>query len=312
MIPHDSLIVRLERLRTREHDCLVQIVEGLVECLRTRAHLDLGYESLWKLLVERLSYSEGAASRRVNAAQVVLRCPRALELLRERKVTLCALARLRPVLDEATSCEELLDKIEGRNKTEVERVVAAARPTPARRETVRRRFEKPKAPQETEPLFTSTVEALVVERVGLSFSLDPQAYADFERVKELLSNKLPAGMTLEQAFNELVQFYLTKNDPKRRVARRRQRTSTAVEVHATTSTVEASRRIPDALRDEILVRDGLKCAFVGQGGKRCNGTHELQIDHVRPFALGGKTARDNLRVLCGAHNRHRARQTFER
>jgi hypothetical protein len=296
-----EVVTRLESLRTREHACLVSIVEGLVECLRSRVYLDLGYESLWKFLAERLGYSEGAASRRANAARVVLRCPRALDLLRARRVTLCALARLRPVLDEVSDPDELLARIEGKGRTEVERTVAAVRPVPARRERVRRRFVKPAA--KTGPLFTSTVEAPVVERVALSFTVDPAAFADFEKAKALLSRKLPAGMTLEQAFNELVRFYLSKKDPARRAKRRARRTST-VEVR--------SRHVPAELRDEVFLRDGHRCAFVGRDGHRCGSTHDLQVDHVRPFALGGPTTADNLRVTCGAHNRHRARRTFGR
>jgi 5-methylcytosine-specific restriction endonuclease McrA len=318
-----DLITRLESLRTREHECLVQIVDGLVECLRTRAHLDLGYESLWKFLVERLGYSEGAASRRANAARVVERCPRALQLLRERRVTLCALARIRPVLHEVSDPDELLARIEGKGKTEVDREVAAVRPTPARRETVRRRFVRPAPPAtQTESPFTSTVEAPapsatsaaeapVVERVALSFSLDPDAFAQFEKAKAILSRKLPAGVSLEAAFNELVQFFLSKKDPEQRATRRR---TCTVEASAapTTSTVEAprSRHVPAALRDAIFLRDGHRCAFVGCNGHRCGSTHDLEIDHVTPFALGGRTVAENLRVLCGTHNRHRARRTF--
>ena len=71
-----------------------------------------------------------------------------------------------------------------------------------------------------------------------------------------------------------------------------------------------SRHIPRATRDEVMIRDGHQCAFVGKNGKRCTCKHNLQIDHVRPWALGGTHDPRNLRVLCAAHNRHLARKLF--
>ena len=48
------------------------LIETLVECQRSRAYADAGYESMWSLLVRRLGYSPAAASRRVAA----MRCAR--------------------------------------------------------------------------------------------------------------------------------------------------------------------------------------------------------------------------------------------
>lgn len=36
--------------------------------------------------------------------------------------------------------------------------------------------------------------------------------------------------------------------------------------------------------------------------KRCESRYRLQIDHIKPIALGGKTEIKNLRHLCQAHN----------
>jgi HNH endonuclease len=44
-------------------------------------------------------------------------------------------------------------------------------------------------------------------------------------------------------------------------------------------------------RNSVLARDGYQCQHCGSG-------HDLQIDHVRPLALGGGNNVDNLQVLC--------------
>ncbi|RKZ14411.1 hypothetical protein DRQ53_11625 [bacterium] len=71
-----------------------------------------------------------------------------------------------------------------------------------------------------------------------------------------------------------------------------------------------SRHIPRPIRDEVMLRDGQQCTFVGQTGRLCSSTHNLQIDHIKPWSLGGESEAANLRVLCAAHNRHQARKTF--
>jgi 5-methylcytosine-specific restriction endonuclease McrA len=58
------------------------------------------------------------------------------------------------------------------------------------------------------------------------------------------------------------------------------------------------------------MRDGGKCTFIGQNGRRCGSKWNLQIDHIVPFALGGDNSPDNLRLLCGKHNRLEAERVY--
>jgi 5-methylcytosine-specific restriction endonuclease McrA len=76
------------------------------------------------------------------------------------------------------------------------------------------------------------------------------------------------------------------------------------------ATPRRTRHIPAAVRDEVFLRDGERCTFVGTNGNRCNATHGLQIDHIVPFAHGGTHDPENLRTLCGAHNRMLAKDVF--
>ena len=71
-----------------------------------------------------------------------------------------------------------------------------------------------------------------------------------------------------------------------------------------------SRHIPQATREAVLLSDDERYTFVGVDGRRCTAVHEIQIDHVQPYALGGTLDLENLRVLCGAHNRWRAEKEF--
>lgn len=72
-----------------------------------------------------------------------------------------------------------------------------------------------------------------------------------------------------------------------------------------------SRYIPKKIKTAVWVRDKGKCSFINPKTQlRCGATHALQIDHILPYALGGKTQTDNLRLLCRAHNQMLALQSF--
>ena len=67
-----------------------------------------------------------------------------------------------------------------------------------------------------------------------------------------------------------------------------------------------SRSIPSHLRKYIWERDGGQCTYVHHETKRrCFSRHLLQIDHIQPFVLGGRSEKENLRFLCAGHNQYR-------
>jgi len=73
---------------------------------------------------------------------------------------------------------------------------------------------------------------------------------------------------------------------------------------------ESSRFIPQAIKDLVFKRDGGKCAFTGPDGQRCGSKWNIQVDHIKPFALGGSNSPENLQLLCRRHNQHKAVKDF--
>lgn len=303
-----QIIERLESLRRREHTSTVALIETLVECQRTRAYADAGYDSIWKLLTARLGYSPAAASRRVAAMRCVMRCPRALELLRARRTTLSALHTIAKTLAEASDPDAVLVAIDGASHVEVERVVAHARPVAKPVERVQRKVvrrapssgaELPLAsarPHEPTPVEPAPTE----ERVQLTLSLSAADYERLEAAKRKLSGKYPRGLTLEELFLELLGRLEKAPKPRRA----KPSSGSDAEVAA------RSRHVPVGVRRAVFERDGRCCTYVARDGTRCGSTHDLEIDHVRPWARGGTHAPTNLRVLCATHNRRRAEREF--
>ncbi len=71
-----------------------------------------------------------------------------------------------------------------------------------------------------------------------------------------------------------------------------------------------SRHIPQEIRDEVFARDGGRCTFISDNGKRCNSDWNLEIDRIVPFAKGGDNSPENLRLLCAEHNHLAAERAY--
>ena len=64
-----------------------------------------------------------------------------------------------------------------------------------------------------------------------------------------------------------------------------------------------TRYIPSVVRHHVWMRDQGQCTYICPKTKRrCSSNHLLQIDHIKPFSLGGTHEADNLRLLCANHN----------
>jgi hypothetical protein len=74
----------------------------------------------------------------------------------------------------------------------------------------------------------------------------------------------------------------------------------------------APRHIPDAVRRAVYERDGGRCTYVDERGRRCPETGFLEIDHVEGFAETGRHDIDKLRLLCRGHNQREAEKRYGR
>ena len=151
--------------------------------------------------------------------------------------------------------------------------------------------------------------------VRVSFTARKQFNAKVQRVRILAAHRLPRRASLEDIFEMLMDEFLERKDPVKRRGRREKRASrlTGRDASPTVADVGASinpRHIPASVRDEVFHRDDGRCTFVGVDGRRCGSTHVLQVDHIRPVALGGTGTRDNLRLLCAYHNRFEAERVL--
>jgi 5-methylcytosine-specific restriction endonuclease McrA len=71
-----------------------------------------------------------------------------------------------------------------------------------------------------------------------------------------------------------------------------------------------TRHVSSRVRRAVWERDRGRCTYVDAEGRRCEATHFLQWDHIVPWAVGGPSTMDNIRLLCHTHNQHAARESF--
>lgn len=145
------------------------------------------------------------------------------------------------------------------------------------------------------------VEELLAARAGrtgweFAFMAGPEFREKFERVRALMSGRHPEGLSREQVLEATMDEYLKRHDPAR----------PGRSPAGSGNGAERSRYIPAAVQRAVWSRDEGRCTYVSPDGHRCGSTWDVELDHVDLYCRGGTHVVDNLRLLCGAHNRREA------
>ena len=92
-------------------------------------------------------------------------------------------------------------------------------------------------------------------------------------------------------------------EPKKVFNKIPRKTSVSVIKQKLNNNQKHTRYIPSVVRHHVWMRDQGQCTYICPKTKRrCSSNHLLQIDHIKPFSLGGTHETDNLRLLCANHN----------
>lgn len=342
----DELIESLKRLVGDERRTVAAVLRHLNEFDRRKIAAGKGFPSLFEYCVRELKYAQGETARRIQSARAAEKYPVLYAAIERGLLSLTVVSILAPHL-KWDNYRKLIRASKGLSTREVEALVASLHPV-AKAPPERVRFisvAKPEPPRAAEELFAPAVEtaaaapmatAPLVERpvaavptaqpavpaaapvepptaasppaapetrVVFTFTGDEGLFRDVERVKELSRHKWPAGK-LEDVFAGAIKALLSRIDPDRRERRKERVRRLAAGVRS------RSRHIAKAVKDEVWVRDGGRCAFEADGGRACGARSGLEFDHVRPWALGGSNETANIRLLCRNHNDLEARRVF--
>ncbi len=332
-VSDNELLRGLHSIRAAERGAIAQVVAHLAEVEERRLHLRAGSPSMFDYCLRRLGMSESEAFRRVTAARLAQRYPIILEMLAEGDIHLCALGTLRDYLSKENH-RELLNEASRKTRKQVEELVAKRFPRADVPSTIRKlppprqittevmqpvpeRETPPIAPDVAAPTPASPpplphplspaprprtiVEPLREDRYRLQLNASAELKRKLELARDLMSHANPGG-DLTVAIERALDLLIDKLQRERFSQTRRKRANTAADPH--------KRRVPSAVRRQVVERDGLQCTYVSADGERCPSRAFLQFHHEQAWALGGKTTTGNSRILCGAHNRLLAEQDF--
>lgn len=150
-------------------------------------------------------------------------------------------------------------------------------------------------------------------KVEIQIVIDESCYNKLEELKNLLSHKSPS-LSYRELLLILSEEALEKHNPRRKRTKKlgvKKTAATSAPKWKCGKAKKLSRTIPSGLKRHIWERDEGQCAYVhSETKRRCSSKHLLQIDHIKPFSLGGKSELSNLRLLCAGHNQFRGEKTF--
>ena len=152
----------------------------------------------------------------------------------------------------------------------------------------------------------AVVEALAPGRYKVQFTASAELRDKLERLRALMRSSVPDGdlaAIVEQAVTEKLQ---------RLEARRFARTQAPRKTLAQSDTNSSTRQIPAAVKRAVYERDGGRCRYEDEQGRRCTARQGLEFHHRHPFGRGGDHSVANVALACRCHNGYLAEVDYGR
>jgi 5-methylcytosine-specific restriction endonuclease McrA len=161
----------------------------------------------------------------------------------------------------------------------------------------------------------SVIQPLSPGRYKVQFTASADLHRKLERLKALMGSKVPGGdlaAVIEQAVTEKLERLEATRFGRTRAPRkgpRERKTERSPDLAPSSRHIPGapnpspdSRHVPAAVRRAVYERDGGRCRYVDEHGRRCPEGDRLEFHHGHPFGLGGEHSVENIRLMCRAHN----------
>jgi len=146
------------------------------------------------------------------------------------------------------------------------------------------------------------VTPLSPERFALQVTIGQSTHDKLRYAQEPLRHRVPSGEiaeVLDRALDALIHKLERRKFAATGKPRPGRRRSTA-----------GKRYVPAAVKRAVWERDGGRCTFVSDTGRRCPARGFLEFDHMDEVARGGRATVERMRLRCRAHNQYAAECTF--
>ncbi len=305
----DKLLHGTQSLVQEERRVTLLVLRHLREIERRRLFADRGYGSLFDYCTRELKYSEAAAQRRIASMRLLRELPEIETRIEEGRLSLSVVSRAQTFFRQESRVDtpvstaqkrEILQELEGKSAREAERALLARSSDPVQ-------------------VLPERVRAVSAELSEIRFVAEQTFVRELEILRGLLAHSHP-NASMAELLKFAVALAVRKLDRAREPERRASSSDpepVSVQVSATVSPLPTSEVVPDrrrpsrALEREVWRRDASCCSYTDPTtGRKCGSRHRLQVDHVRPWALGGENTVKNLRLLCFQHNQRKGIKSF--
>lgn len=261
-----NLLAETKRLVNSEREATTQVLHHLIEIDRRKLYCELKCSSLFDYCVKELGYSEASAQRRIVAARMLAKIPKIEKKIESGELTLSNISLVNQFIKNHEEQVEALKEVEGLTKKECEKKLF-------------RITGKEEVPGDKKKRVSK-------DKVQVAIVLSDETIKKIEKLKGLLGKNL--------SMDELVQFMADEAIKTVEKSKFKQ----TEKPRKTLSPAKVGRPIPASVKRESYKRDQ-KCT-------NCGSTHRLNFDHRHPYALGGSSSIENIRILC-FHCNQRAR-----
>jgi hypothetical protein len=155
------------------------------------------------------------------------------------------------------------------------------------------------------------VQPLSPGRYRVQFTASAELHHKLERLLALMGSKVTDGdlvAVIEQAVTEKLERLEAQRFARTKAPRKDLATTEA----ETGPELRSTRHIPAAVRRAVRERDGDRCRYLDERGRRCPERNRLEYHHRHPFGLGGDHNISNVQLLCRAHNAYLAECDYGR
>jgi len=289
---------------------------------------------MFAFCVGELGLSEDVACNRIDLARASRRLPVILEALCSGRVHMAGLRLLAPHLTPENQ-EQVLAEAAGKSKRQIEELVARLWPQPPVPTIVRKLPDRSTPPPEASSGFSfaaaipaaqaeltpalafapppapaparderAKIAPLSEDTFKFQFTASRACHEKFRQAQDLLRHRVPNG-EVATIFEKALDVLIDQVRKERFATGRKARPAPPEDAHES-----PSRHIPDAIKREVFERDGGRCMFTDEHGRRCAETGALEFDHIDGFARTRLHRADRIRLLCRGHNQYAAEKMY--
>ncbi len=288
-----DLLFRTENFVKTERKIMHLVLSHILEIMNRKLYAELGFDSMYTMMIKKYGYSEASAIRRIDAAKLLKSVPDVAERLKSGTLNLSQACLLQKCLEsdakkgEVTSAlktQDILEKLESRNGFETRQVLA-------------REFDIPLKSQDT-------VRPQKDESVRLEITLTKDQFEELKQAKNFLSHVVHNGSWAEVITALASKLNKSKmGNPNKAPSRSATEFKNSKAQKITLNVSKQKRELISAhLKREVFKEADACCQYQSPDGKRCGSHFQIQIDHMTPVAWGGSSSTDNLRLFCRTHN----------